>query len=104
MESLRLTMNSSYYTEVLVKFCLYHIERSPDTLSEVMDSQLDRLILHVLFSGCFEPRRETSLLFLLFLTFLLKPRLKRILSIIHRMETDHGGHSVSLFPMYIRAP
>lgn len=105
MESWRLTMNSSYCTEILPKFYFYHAEWSPDTLSEVMDSQLGRLILHVLFSGCFEPRRHTSLLFLnLFLTLLLKPRLKRILLIIHIMETDHWSHSVSLFPMYIRAP
>lgn len=59
MESLRLTMNSSYCTEILVKFCFYHIEWSPDTLSEAMDTQLDRLILHVLFSGSFEPLGDT---------------------------------------------
>lgn len=41
MESLRLTMNSSYYTEILAKFCFYHIEWSPDILFEAMDSQLD---------------------------------------------------------------
>lgn len=64
-----------------------------------------RLILHVLFSGCFEPGRHISLLFLnLFLTLLLKPSLKMFLLIIHIMETDHWSHSVSLFPVYIRAP
>lgn len=57
-------MNSFYYTEILAKFCFCHIEWTPDTLSEMMDSQLDRLILPVLFSGCFEPRRPTSFLFL----------------------------------------